>query len=73
MGGPDPAFAATEARLALSPLLRALDARDRKIIRLRYFEERTQSQIGAEVGVTQEQVSRLLSGILLKLRGQLAS
>jgi RNA polymerase sigma-B factor len=73
LGDLDPAFATTEARLALVPLMRALGERDRKIIELRYFENRTQSQIGAEVGVTQEQVSRLLSGILLKLRRSLAA
>jgi len=73
LGGLDPAFATTEARLALKPLMSALNDRDRKIIELRYFQNRTQSQIGAEVGVTQEQVSRLLSGILLKLRRVLAA
>jgi RNA polymerase sigma-B factor len=73
LGGPDPAFETTEARLALKPLMSALDERDRRIIELRYFQNRTQSQIGAEVGVTQEQVSRLLAGILLKLRRRLAA
>jgi RNA polymerase sigma-B factor len=73
MGDLDPAFATTEARLALVPLMSALDERDRRIIELRYFANCTQSQIGAEVGVTQEQVSRLLSSILLKLRRSLAA
>jgi RNA polymerase sigma-B factor len=73
LGGLDPGFATTEARLALKPLMSALTERDRRIIELRYFKNRTQSQIGAEVGVTQEQVSRLLAGILLKLRRRLAA
>lgn len=73
MGEVDPGFEVTEARLALKPLMSTLDDRDRRILLLRYFENRTQSQIGAEVGVTQEQVSRLLSGILLKLRRRLAA
>lgn len=73
MGDFDPAFATSEARIALKPLMGALNDRDRKIIELRYFRNRTQAQIGAEVGVTQEQVSRLLSGILLKLRRSLAA
>jgi len=73
LGELDPAFASTEARLALQPLMGALSPRDRRIIELRYFENRTQAQIGADVGVTQEQVSRLLSGILLKLRRSLAA
>lgn len=73
MGDLDPAFASTEARLALKPLIGSLNDRDRRIIELRYFENCTQAQIGAEVGVTQEQVSRLLSGILRKLRRTLAA
>lgn len=73
LGDLDPAFASTEARLALQPLMGALSPRDRRIIELRYFENRTQAQIGADVGVTQEQVSRLLTGILLKLRRSLAA
>lgn len=73
MGDLDPAFASAEARLALRPLMESLPARDRRIIELRYFENRTQAQIGAEVGVSQEQVSRLLTGILRKLRRSLAA
>lgn len=73
LGGLDPAFATTEARLALQPLMSALSDRDRRIIELRFFAGRTQAQIGEEVGVTQEQVSRLLSGILARLRRSLAA
>lgn len=73
MGDLDPAFASAEARLALRPLMDALSPRDRRIIELRYFDNRTQAQIGAEVGVSQEQVSRLLTGILRKLRASLAA
>lgn len=73
LGDLDPAFASAEARLALQPLMGALSPRDRRIIELRFFENRTQAQIGAEVGVTQEQVSRLLTGILAKLRRSLAA
>ncbi len=73
MGDLDPAFATAEARVALAPLMATLSERDRRIIELRYFHHRTQAQIGAEVGVTQEQVSRLLTGILTRLRRQLAA
>ena len=73
MGDLDPAFASAEARLALVPLMRSLPERDRRILELRFFENRTQAEIGAEVGVTQEQVSRLLSGILRRLRESLAA
>lgn len=73
LGDLDPAFASAEARLALKPLMAGLSPRDRRIIELRFFDNRTQAQIGAEVGVTQEQVSRLLTGILAKLRRSLAA
>lgn len=61
---------ATEARLALAPVVRNLPERDRRIIYLRFYEERTQAEIGEELGVTQMQVSRLLSGIFSKMREQ---
>lgn len=73
LGGLDPAFASAEARVALVPLLRDLDERERTVVRMRYFEQRTQAEIGAVVGVSQEQVSRLLSGLLGRLRRRLAT
>ena len=42
------------------------------MVRMRYFEHATQSEIGAAVGLSQEQVSRLLSALLERLRRQLA-
>lgn len=59
---------AAEARVILWPLIRRLPPRDRKILRLRFFEGRTQQEIGDELGVTQMQVSRLLTRILRDLR-----
>ena len=73
LGGLDPAFATAEARLALQPLMADLSDRERRILELRFFEHRTQAQIGLELGVSQEQVSRLLSGILRRLRRDLAA
>jgi RNA polymerase sigma-B factor len=58
----------TEARIVLSPVVRRLPHRDRRILYLRFFEDRTQAEIGEEIGVTQMQVSRLLSRILRDLR-----
>jgi RNA polymerase sigma-B factor len=63
---------AVEARVALGPVLRRLPPRDQRILFLRYFEDRTQREIGAELGVTQMQVSRLLERILRKVRTQIA-
>jgi RNA polymerase sigma-B factor len=62
---------AAEARATLAPVVRTLSPRDRRIIYLRYFEDRSQTDIGAELGVTQMQVSRLLDRILRSLRTQL--
>jgi len=68
LGDVDPAFASTEARLAVLPLLVGLGERERTIVGMRFFDNRTQSEIGDAVGVSQEQVSRLLAGILARLR-----
>ncbi len=55
----------------LRPVVRRLSARDRKLLRLRFFDELTQQEIADEFGVTQTQVSRLLSRIIRDLRGSL--
>lgn len=55
-------------RDALRHALAQLTDREREIVRLRFVEECTQSEIGAVLGVSQMQVSRLLSGILRRLR-----
>ncbi|WP_371525609.1 RNA polymerase sigma factor SigF [Streptomyces sp. NBC_01283] len=73
MGEPDPAMEAVENLHALAPLLDELDERERRILELRFGQEMTQSQIGAELGVSQMHISRLLTGTLNKLRrGMLA-
>lgn len=59
-------------RLALRPLVAALDARDRRILVLRYVRGFTQRQIADEVGLSQTQVCRLLDRILVELRTRLA-
>ena len=64
--------AASEARVRLAPVVRHLSERDRRILYLRFFEDRTQEEIGADLGVTQMQVSRLLSRILKNLRDEVA-
>lgn len=59
---------AAEARVMLQPVVRRLPARDRKLLRMRFFEDLSQQEIADEIGVTQTQVSRLLSRILTDLR-----
>ncbi|MFH8568578.1 RNA polymerase sigma factor SigF [Streptomyces sp. NPDC017993] len=73
LGEPDPAMEAVENLHSLAPLLEQLDERERRIIAMRFGEELTQSQIGAELGISQMHVSRLLSRTLAKLRTGLLS
>ncbi|MEU1471904.1 RNA polymerase sigma factor SigF [Streptomyces sp. NPDC005761] len=68
LGGPDPAMETVENLHALAPLLEDLDERERRIIDMRFGQEMTQSQIGAELGISQMHVSRLISRILRRLR-----
>jgi RNA polymerase sigma-B factor len=51
--------------------LAALDSRERRIVELRFYEGLTQSQIAAEVGISQMHVSRLLRQALETMRGEL--
>ena len=56
----DPEFARAEQRAALEPALRALTSRERRVLTLRFDAGLTQAEIGAELGVSQMQVSRIL-------------
>lgn len=56
---------------ALRPLLDDLDDRDRRLLELRFYQDRTQIEIGRELGCSQMHVSRLLNRILRKLRAGL--
>ena len=71
LGGPDLAIEQVEYRESLKPLLAQLDERERTILLLRFFRNRTQSQIAQEVGVSQMHVSRLLAKTLAELREKL--
>ena len=51
--------------------LSALSERERQIVELRFFEEMTQSQIAAEIGISQMHVSRLLRRALATMRGRI--
>ena len=51
--------------------LAALDERERRIVELRFFDEMTQSQIAAEIGISQMHVSRLLRRALATMRGRI--
>jgi RNA polymerase sigma-B factor len=73
LGGTDQSTPAAEARVMLAPVVRQLKPRDRRIVYLRFFEQRSQQEIADEIGVTQMQVSRLLARILRDLRRELTS
>lgn len=54
----------------MRPALHSLTDRQRTVLRLRFVDDLTQAEIGARVGVSQMQVSRILSGCLAQLREQ---
>lgn len=71
-GGAETGREAAEARVVLAPVVRRLSRRDRRILQLRFFEGCTQQEIADDIGVTQMQVSRLLSRIFSDLREELS-
>jgi RNA polymerase sigma-B factor len=68
LGAPDDGLARARDRVTLAGLVHVLDAREREILRLRFEEDLTQSEIGARVGVSQMQVSRILRAALARMR-----
>ncbi|MDY5540866.1 MAG: RNA polymerase sporulation sigma factor SigF [Lachnospiraceae bacterium] len=58
-------------RLLLEELLKELSDQERELITLRYFEEKTQSDIAKRLGISQVQVSRMEKRILTRLRLQM--
>ncbi|MDQ1705296.1 MAG: polymerase sigma-B factor [Frankiaceae bacterium] len=68
LGSTDDALEGVEYRESLKPLLERLPPREKKILLLRFFGNMTQSQIAAELGISQMHVSRLLARTLAQLR-----
>jgi RNA polymerase sigma-B factor len=68
IGDLDPDFDRAEARIMLRPLLDRLGERDRRVLELRFVEGLTQREVGEHIGVSQMQVSRILSEIITTLR-----
>jgi RNA polymerase sigma-B factor len=60
-------------RAALVAALRDLDARERLIVLLVFFYDRTQAEAATEIGISQPHVSRLLKGAMRKLRRRMAA
>jgi RNA polymerase sigma-B factor len=72
LGGLDESLEAVEQRESLRPALERLPERERQIVLLRFYGNRTQSQIGEELGISQMHVSRLLARALASMRGEFA-
>jgi RNA polymerase sigma-B factor len=66
-------YEVSEDRAVLAPGFKVLDERERMILHLRFFEGLTQSQIAAQVGISQMHVSRLIRRALEKIREEIAA
>ena len=71
LGRVDPGIEGAENLICLKPLIAELPERDRRILSMRFGAEMTQSEIGAELGISQMHVSRLLNRTLAHLRSGL--
>jgi len=72
-GEDDVAFGQVETAVLVRGLLRVLPERERRIVELRFFEGRTQLEIGERVGLSQVHVSRVLRSSLARLHRELAA
>lgn len=68
LGAEDEHYELVEEDATVAQALKSLSDREREILRLRFYEEMTQSEIAKRVGVSQMQVSRLLRRSLGRLR-----
>jgi RNA polymerase sigma-B factor len=71
MGEIDDRFDIATGWADVAPAIRQLPERERRILYLRFFENKTQSEIAAEVGISQMHVSRILTQTLSSLRSAL--
>ncbi|MEU3980978.1 SigB/SigF/SigG family RNA polymerase sigma factor [Streptomyces sp. NPDC026672] len=71
IGGQDSDMELVENLHSLAPLLKDLDERTKRILRMRFGQDMTQQEIGQELGISQMHVSRLLSRTLKQLRAGL--
>ena len=60
-------------KLVVNDLINSLEQRDRELIMLRFFKEKTQSQVAKILGITQVQVSRIERKILNSMKLKLSS
>jgi RNA polymerase sigma-B factor len=68
IGADDDAYEQIEYMQAIAPTMRALPERDRLVLKLRFEDDLTQSEIADRIGVSQMHVSRLIRRALARLR-----
>jgi RNA polymerase sigma-B factor len=73
LGGMDPDLESVDDRLTVSRLLLRMPARERRLLAMRFYGNLTQTQIAAELGISQMHVSRLLNRALSWLRAAMLS
>jgi RNA polymerase sigma-B factor len=71
IGSIDPGFYESEQRVDVERATAVLSDRDRYVLRRRFGSDRTQAEIGAELGLSQMQVSRILGRITARLENEL--
>jgi len=59
-------------KIVLNKIINSLEKRDKEIILLRYYKDKTQSEVGKILGISQVQVSRIEKRILEKMKKELA-
>jgi RNA polymerase sigma-B factor len=69
-GVEDPGYGLAEDAATVDRLMRVLSEREREVLRLRFAEDLTQSEIGQRVGVSQMHVSRLIRQSIARLRDE---
>ncbi|HEV7562302.1 MAG TPA: SigB/SigF/SigG family RNA polymerase sigma factor [Solirubrobacterales bacterium] len=72
VGGEDSGFELVEDRMAIEGALPGLDKREREVLRLRFAEDLSQSQIATRIGYSQMHVSRILRGALERVRAEVS-
>ena len=60
-------------KIVIKDLIKELEDKDKEVILLRYYKEKTQSQIAKILGISQVQVSRIEKKVLQKMRNKLAN
>jgi RNA polymerase sigma-B factor len=68
LGSHDEGFEHSEGWASIAPAVKKLPARERRILYLRFFEGKTQSEIADDIGISQMHVSRLLAQTLAAIR-----